>query len=60
MVSHLRKEHKMTYNLIKWDAYANYKILAMNKTKEECEQIRDTQPEDKVWHEYEIVPYTLY
>ena len=45
----------MKYNLLKLDAFANYEVLAEGKTKEECEQIIAKQPEDKKWHEYELI-----
>ena len=47
----------MLYNLLKWDAYANYQAIAIGVPYEICMEMIKLQPEDKRWHKYEIVKY---
>ena len=49
----------MLFNLIKWDAYGDYKVLEFGKTKEQCKlRMEWEKQKDILWYAYEIVPYT--
>ena len=49
----------MLFNLIRWDAFGDYKALEIGKTWKQCElRMEQEKRRDVQWCVYEIVPYT--